>query len=610
MRREAASRWIQAFRMSIADSPLARRTLNAGRSAVAIALDLGRQALVEIQERAPVIGRTAVRRRAGIVLAPYRRTYSLRRSVGVMLVAPVLALICLIYGFIFALTAPGGLVGCVAPLVLMAAAIIWALPHQRRAPTLLIEMLFASFFVAMIIWPNYLAISLPGMPWITLLRLIGFPMAVALLISLSISPPFRKRVSESVQGIRLLWYFFLGFICVQVMTTIISDSIPISTQILFNQSINWISVFVIASVLFRDIRYVERYWALLCWLAVPTVIITALQSRGEHTMWAAHIPALLRVPDESVQITLAPHFRPGTNVYRAPGTFSTPLALAEYLALLTPLFLHFGFWSKNRAAQIASFAMIPMLFIAIRMTDCRLGVAGMLVAILLYGVVWSIVRWRSHPGSLLAAATVYAYPIIFLAGVASVFASHRLNMMVFGSEAQASSTDARKIQLSMAMGQLAKAPWGHGAGQSGNAMGFSEGSFITIDNYFIGIALDYGILGIIFWYGIFIIAMIEAGRYSISSRYAGRIEARLLAPLGVTMAAFLVIKWVHGQDDNHPILFMMLGMVAALVYRLRNEAPNMEDNAIKVRPPKAVSVRTPAFARAPNHGFGQRQAAD
>jgi hypothetical protein len=157
----------------------------------------------------------------------------------------------------------------------------------------------------------------------------------------------------------------------------------------------------------------------------------------------------LRVPDPSVQITLTPTFRPGINLYRAKATFATPLALAEYLALLTPLFLHFGFWSKNRAVKIGAFAMIPILFICIRMTDARLGLVGMLVSLLFYGLLWSIVRWRSHPRDLFAAAAVYAYPTVFRGGVGLVLASHRLKLMVFGDGAQASSTEARQDQLSM-----------------------------------------------------------------------------------------------------------------------------------------------------------------
>ena len=558
--------------MSIAEKPATLRTLS---TALALLVRVLLLVIAWLRERIPIVGYAAIRRRRRIVLAPYKRMHTLRGALIKIAVAPAISVFCLIYGFFFALTAPTLIVAFVVPIVVMSAMIIWALPHQRTAPTLAIEILFAAFFIALVLWPNYLAVALPGLPWITLLRVLGLPMAGLLLISLSVSPPFRKKVAESVNGLPLLWIFMRGFICVQVATTILSTSPPASAQLLFNQSIYWIAVFTISCTLFRETRYIERYWALLCLLAVPIVIVTFLETREQHILWVSHIPGLLRISDPSVQLTLTPSFRPGINLYRAKATFNTPLVLAEYLSLLTPLFLYFGFYSRHQAVRFAAIAMVPILFITIRMTDARLGVVGMLVSLLLYGLLWSIVRWRSHSRDLFAAAAVYAYPAVFMAGIGLVFASHRVNLMVFGDGAQASSSQARKDQLGMAIGQMFKTPWGHGNGRSGSAMGYSEGSFVTIDNYFIAIGLDYGFLGILFWYGIFIIAMVEAARYAISSKYAGRLEARLLAPLAVTLAAFLVIKWVHGQDDNHPILFMMLGMVSALIYKLRTGASDV-----------------------------------
>lgn len=566
--------------MSIADRPTRHSALDAARAALTLAAERAGPAIGWMRKHAPIIGDAAVQRRHRIVLAPYKRTHTLAGSILKVVTVPALAVFCLIYGFFFALTAPTFIVAFVVPLVIMSAMIIWALPHQRTAPTLAIEFLLPAFFVALILWPNYLAVSLPGLPWITLLRTIGLPMAGLLLVSLSVSPAFRKRVSESVTGFPLLWKFMCCFVAVQLVTTVISTSPPASAQLVFNQSIYWVSVFVITVTVCRDIRYIERYWALLCALSVPICVLVFLESREQHLLWMSHIPRFLRIDDPFVQIVLKPSFRPGINVYRAHATFSTPLGMAEYLSLLTPFFLHFGFSSKKTALKLACFAMIPVLFITIRLSDARLGVAGMLVCLLLYGMIWSVVTWRSHPRNLLAAATVYAYPVIFVGGIGLVMASYRLHAMVFGDGAQASSTEARKIQLNMAMEALFKAPWGHGTGQAGPAMGYAEGAFITIDNYFITIALDYGILGIIFWYGMFIIAIAEAIRYSISSRYAGRTETRLLAPLAVALSAFLVVKWVHGQDDNHPIMFMFLGMVSALVYRLRQSVPEMQSEGL------------------------------
>lgn len=555
--------------MAIADRIITRRA----RSAMGRAYSVVRPRVVAVIDRAidatPIVGRTARARRSQIVIPPYRELYSLRGTLTKVLAAPILALACLIYGFFYGLTAPSLIVAFIAPIFVLAALIIWALPHQRTAPTLGIEFLYGAFFVALVVWPNYVAISLPGLPWITMLRILGLPMVMLLLLSLSVSPEFQQRTRESVNGIKLSWIFMRAFILVQIVTLIFSKTIGASTQLVFNEQVYFTSVFVIGSVIFRKISNVERYWFLLCVLSLPIMLILQIESSEQHLPWMKTIPAFLQINDATVKRILVPSYRAGTNFFRAKATFSTQLETAEYLGLLTPFLLYFGFYKKQYIAKILSFSMIPVVFISIRLTDSRLGLVAMLVSFLLYGMLWSIVRWRSRPGDLMAAAVVYAYPAIFIGGLGLVMASHTLHDMVFGGGAQVSSNEARSTQLQMAMKGFMAAPWGHGAGQDGDAMGYANISQITVDNYFIALLLDYGALGIIFWYGMFIVAIVEAVRCSISSRYAGTREAALLAPLAVALSAFLVVKWVHAGDYNHPIAYMMLGMVSALIYNLR-----------------------------------------
>ena len=439
-----------------------RSTLSATRERAAPIVDWTFEVL-------PVFGRRASAQRRQIVLAPYERQHSLKGTILKLLTAPALALICLAYGFFFGLTAPTQIVAFIAPIFVLAALIIWALPHQLRAPTVGIELLYPTFFVALILWPNYLAISLPGLPWITLLRLIGLPMVVLLLVSLSVSPPLQRRMQEGLNSVKMTWIFMRAFILVQIITVVFSKNIGASGQLVFNNQIYLTSIFAIGCIIFRNLQYVERYFGLLCFLSLPIIALLFLESSQQHLPWYNYIPEILRVHDSTVDRILAPSFRAGTNFFRSKGTFSTQLETAEYLALLTPLFLYFIFNSKNLILRIISIVMIPVIFIAIRLTDSRLGIVGMIVSILLYGVLWTVLRWRSRPSDLLAAATVYAYPAVFLGLIGLIFSSHRLHDMALGGSAQASSTEARNNQLAMAMKGFMAAPWGHGAGQASSA---------------------------------------------------------------------------------------------------------------------------------------------
>ena len=122
--------------MSIADRPTRHPALDIARAALAYLGERGAPAIGWVREHAPVLGDAAVRRRNRIVLAPYKRTDTLRGTILKIVTAPALAVFCLIYGFFFALTAPTFILAFVVPLVIMSAMIIWALPHQRTPPTL------------------------------------------------------------------------------------------------------------------------------------------------------------------------------------------------------------------------------------------------------------------------------------------------------------------------------------------------------------------------------------------------------------------------------------------------------------------------------------------
>ena len=87
---------------------------------------------------------------------------------------------------------------------------------------------------------------------------------------------------------------------------------------------------------------VEKWAAALCLIAVFVSLIAIWESRLQHLPWLGHIPSFLKIDDPSVpKCILTPESRPGIDKYRTPSVFSSPLTLAEYIALTFPFVLHF-----------------------------------------------------------------------------------------------------------------------------------------------------------------------------------------------------------------------------------------------------------------------------
>ena len=127
-----------------------------------------------------------------------------------------LMLFCFAYGFFFSLLVPYYFAFLALPVIFVMLLAIWALPDVNWAPTKQLSWFFYAFFIVMICWPNYLAISLPGLPWITLIRLTSFPMTLLLLICCSISPQFRADLNRSWRAVPAIPTLLCIFIVIQL----------------------------------------------------------------------------------------------------------------------------------------------------------------------------------------------------------------------------------------------------------------------------------------------------------------------------------------------------------------------------------------------------------
>jgi hypothetical protein len=484
----------------------------------------------------------------------------------------ILFFFCLTYGFFFALTAPYLIVPFSTPIVALMLLSIWALPDRAHAPTKSMEFFFCSLVISLILWPNYLALALPGLPWITMLRLTGFPMVFMLLICLSTSPTFRRELYETITAVPWLWPCFIAFIVMHFITIPFNNSPPAAFQRALLQQVNWTAMFLVGAWVCRTPGRVTRLIALLLFMAVPIMLVSVLEAREKAVLWAGHVPSFLKVDDPVAALILSATTRSATGLYRVKATFSTPLGLAEYLALMTPFALFLAMTAKRFSLRIFGLLMLPALFYCIRLTDARLGVVGFGVSLLLYFLFWGLQRLMRDRRDLFAAAVVYAYPAIFCAFAGAVMSVRPLYRMVFGDGAQAASNEARKNQLRMGLPKIAQNPIGHGPGGSGDAMGYGAGEFITVDNYYLTLGLDYGVIGFASFLAIFLLAATHAAYGGVRSVNPRDKEIVLAIPIAIALTAFLVIKIVFSQPDNHPFIYMLLGAAVALVYRSRIEA--------------------------------------
>jgi hypothetical protein len=489
----------------------------------------------------------------------------------------VLALWCLFQGFFFALFAPYLVVLSIAPVAVLGALVIWALPDTRYSPAKYLEPLVFGLLISLIAWPDYLAVALPGLPWITMNRLFGIPLAGLFLVCVSASPDFRTRLAATLNAVPVVWKLLTLFVVIQFISIGFSRLPFDSIQKFVLAQIDWTVVFFAACYVFMKPGRVAR-WAAIVWaLAVFVGLIGVAEVARGQVPWAGHIPGFLRIQDPTVALVLKGGARAALGVHRLQSTSTTPLGAAEFVALALPFILQFATGNYRLAVRLAAYASTAFLFWIVLLTQARLGMIGFILAVLLQVLFWALLRVRRQKSGLIARLVVYAYPVGFCLAIASTFFFHRIRAVVWGNGPQAASNEARQVQIQTGIPKILSHPWGHGIGMGGDTLNYIDlNGLLTIDSYYLSIALEYGVLGFAVYYGLFAYAAYISSRYTISHGNRSR-EYGFLGAIAIALVNFIVIKSVFSQEANHPLVFMILGMAVALLWRIQREAQGVAE---------------------------------
>lgn len=311
---------------------------------------------------------------------------------------------------------------------------------------------------------------------------------------------------------------------------------------------------------------------MIAWCAIIVSCIAIAEQFTQKVLWAEHIPSFLRIENDDVARILTPTFRGAQ--YRSQAIFGVSLSLAEFLAIASPLVIHLLVIARTQGERLLLAAGLCAVVLAIAFTQARLGFVGLLTGGLLYLLMHGLIRLRRNRADIIGPAITYGYAAGLIALYTLIMSVDGLRVRVFGSGTAQSSNDAREIQFDMAPPVILRSPlFGHGPGRGAEALGFvTPGGLVTIDTYVLSVVLDYGIIGFALFFGMLAAALVVSFRLAIHFEPGPSPEAReagFILPLGAMLAAFLMIKMVLSQEENHAILFMIYGAVLVLAYRAR-----------------------------------------
>jgi hypothetical protein len=476
---------------------------------------------------------------------------------------------CFFYGMVFGVFGSFMLSQLMAPVGLLALMIIWLLPQTSRASGQQIQKFLFYYTFVFTVWPDYIAIDLPGLPWITAVRLTGFPLIFFFVLSLRMSSDFRKEVWDASSATVWIRRFVLGFTILAMMSIGFSTNIALTMGKISIVFMFYLCIFFISSYVFSKDGNVEKF-AKLIWVAVLiNCVLAAWEFRFHALPWDGHLPKFLQVEDASIATVMARKVRAFTTAYRVRGRFPEPLSLAEFLVLAAPFVVHRLFTDKSIVTRVVAIVVLVTMMLVVNWTDSRFGRAGLMVTAMCYLFYWAAKRWRFGQRSLWGPALIIGFPAMGAAVLAATFLVNKLHTMVWGGGAQAASSEARHVMWATGWPKIFARPWGHGYGTGASVLGFYDpGGLLTIDSYTLNILLELGFAGLFLFAGMFVSTITYSAKAVSQSEDR---EVAYLVPVAIACFNFLIIKMVLAQSTNHSLLFIYMGLASGIVYRARQK---------------------------------------
>lgn len=465
-----------------------------------------------------------------------------------------------------------------APIGIMAAMCLWLLPDVHRPANPPFYKLAMAYIGLLVAWPGYVAIALPGLPWITPPRLILGVLVFAIAMSLAQYAEVRRTLKDIIFHDRIALRFYMVFWFTAIITLPFAPSPGGTFSYSVQQEILALTpALALAWVLHKDITLLPRVLLFIAICCILTMVIAVVENIMQHPPWLDYIPSFMMIDADLFTTYTSPQARAGDPRYRIRSTFGIVLYYSQYISMVYPILLYFMLRMRGTARIVLLPLIILLVLHTVWFANARTSSMALLLAvfgipglILLRNVVW---RRDGDPFKTLFQSVMLAATVAVLGG--AIASSHRAQMYTIGGDQHAASNLTRDRQWDNTWEQLARNPIGVGLGNSPTYVGTSGRASQIVDSLYINMLVDVGPIGFIAFFG-FLLRLIWLG---IMTYLRARDELDELAgPLSLCLFGLVVTAYVISYTDNN-YLAMIYGVMIILLHRRQQQAIDAEAQA-------------------------------
>ncbi len=527
------------------------------------------------------------------ILPPYtRRVDDLRHRVVRLVGTASVILLAILFGFVIGVFGMFGWFIPAIPVAILALVALWMAPDVGTDAEKTIVRFYFLYIGVLLMWPNYLALNAPGLPWISFQRIAMFLLATVALYALATSSRMRGQFGDILGSQKVMTRLLLFWIGWEVLMMGVGkfESASRWTSHLFI----WYFFFLISAWVMTKPGNPQRLVKLILVAAAITSAVVIPEYRISKPIWADHIPSFLSIDPTILDSLLFGSVRLGE--YRSRSIFTNSLLYAEYLGMLLPFTLLAISWSKSAWRTVAAILLLALMITAGVLTQARSAMVALFATIPAFAGLWIWRRYRTTKGDrdLIAPAMLSMFPAAALTLAVAVLTLPRIRVMVLGGGAHQASDNAREAQWAMATPKVIRNPVGHGMGSIDQVVPYTNlaGKF-TIDSYPINLLVEFGVPGFLLFVGFFVTAMVTGVRVYLNAESRDEMVAGAAA---VGIMSLLLTRLILSTEGGQGLGFGYAGLIIGLWYlqRKRLAAANPVAATQPLRPAPAL---VPAWLR-------------
>src|SRR5258708_5328584 len=330
-------------------------------------------------------------------------------------------------------------------------------PEMRRVPVQATRNMFFAFVVAEMTLPIYVGVSGPGLPLISVVRMVFAGMAVPFVICIAGSAEVRQKIKAAVATEKAICYAVIALFIAFALSVPLSLTPLSSARSLVNLLISWLLPFFAAIFVLDDERRQTIFTRIIIICTMFTVALACVEFLKEERLFLRLVPASVLERDPIFAASLALSLS-RTGAYRASAHLTHPILFAEFCALVMPIDLYMTMHAGNARDRVLGAFGIPTAILGVFLANSRGGGVALIAGVSVFAILFSLKAVYLKRGGMVGPVLVVLVPIALSIVPAAMLASHKVTTKILGGAETQSSTDDRILQWNMGWPSILRRP--------------------------------------------------------------------------------------------------------------------------------------------------------